>query len=323
MAPKHFLRFLPRASSLLLPFALAASLGLPAAAGGVAKPLPPETRPAAATAAKTAPAAPAAVPVKPRITESQKDFCNLVWGCVLPEPPGYCPDKALIEKPKYAYDSTRCQEARTLNGRGVGPGHPLVGYNLYRFLGMEYRVVYNIEDDLPVSKERFAYLLADLPLSARLVSHFMKEPYTAEYVDPQHTHFKGTKGKRLRGDATLVSGSSDEMRLFYFGYGVATVAWWTLRGPALLDFTYAPSPANPKVLKYRMKLLVFPGNGVINSIMNLGLFKKVVLSKVKEVLQDITGTATKLAAGGGKDILASKDWTPEEKKKIEEFLKLP
>jgi len=59
-----------------------------------------------------------------------------------------------------------------------------------------------------VSNERFAYLLADLPLSARLVSHFMNEPYTAEYIDPQRTHFKGTKGKRLRGDAALISGSS-------------------------------------------------------------------------------------------------------------------
>ncbi|MDB5105046.1 MAG: hypothetical protein JWP91_2735 [Fibrobacteres bacterium] len=188
---------------------------------------------------------------------------------------------------------------------------------------MEYRVIYTIEDELPISEERLAYLLADLPLAAHLISYFIKEPYTAEYIDAQHTHFKGTKGKRLRGDATLISGSSIEKRLFYFGYGVATVAWWTLKGPALMDFTYAPAPGKSKVLKYKMKLLVFPGNGVINGIMNLGLFKKVVLSKVKEVLQDITKTATKLAGGGSADLLKSKEWTPEEKKKIEEFLKLP
>ncbi len=238
-------------------------------------------------------------------------------------PSGYCPDRTRIEKPKFTFDSTRCLEARLLNTRGVGPGHPLVGFKLYRFLGMEYRVVYTIDDELPISQERLAYLLADLPLSARLVSHYMKEPYTAEYIDPQRTHFQGTKGKRLRGDASLISGSSDEKRLFYFGYGVATVAWWTLKGPALMDFSYAPKSGNAKVLQYRMKLLVFPGSGVINSIMNLGLFKKVVLGKVKEVLKDITGTATKLAASGGKDLLARKDWTAEEKKKIEEFLRLP
>jgi hypothetical protein len=291
--------------------ALVAALWIPLLAGGTAKP------------AKTDSKADAKAESKPRVTDSQRDFCNLVWGCALPMPSGYCPDPALVEKAKFAFDSTRCQEARTLNSRGVGPSHPLVGFKLYRFLGMEYRVLYTIEDELPISLERLAYLLADLPLAARLISHFMKEPYTAEYVDAQHTHFKGTKGKRLKGDATLISGSSDEKHLFYFGYGVATVAWWTLKGPALLDFQYDQKPGNAKVLKYKMKLLVFPGNGVINSIMNLGLFKKVVLGKVKEVLLDITRTATKLAAAGGKDILASKDWTSEEKKKIEEFLKLP
>lgn len=260
---------------------------------------------------------------KPRVTDSQRDYCNLVWGCGLPMPPGYCPNPAKVEKPRFTFDSTRCQEARTLNSRGVGPSHPMVGFKLYRFLGMEYRVLYTIEDELPISLERLAYLLMDLPLAARLVSHFMKEPYTAEYIDPQHTHFQGTKGKRLKGDATLISGSSDERRLFYFGYGVATVAWWTLKGPALIDFNYAQKPDNAKVLRYKMRLLVFPGNGVINSIMNLGLFRKVVFAKVKEVLLDITGTAAKLATVGGKDILGSKDWTAEEKKKIEEFLRLP
>jgi hypothetical protein len=68
---------------------------------------------------------------------------------------------------------------------------------------------------------------------------------------------------------------------------------------------------------------VFPGNGVINGIMNLGLFRKVVLGKVKEVLDDITGTAHKVAAGGANEILSSKDWSAEDKKKVEAFLKLP
>ncbi len=294
----------------------------------------PADKPAAADAsgapaAKSGavPAAPApkaaVIPARSRIPDTQKDFCNFLWGCSLPVPSGYCPDPSALEKPKFAYDSTRCREGRTLTARGVGPSHPLLGYNLYRFLGMEYRIVYTVEDELPISEARLAYLLADLPLSARLVSHFQKEPYTAEYTDAQRTHFKGSKGKHLRGDAALISGSSDERRLFYFGYGVATLAWWTLRGPVLMEFSYLPAPGKEKVLKYDMKLLVFPGNGVINGIMNLGLFKKVVLGKVRDVLTDITETAQKLAGGGSAEILASRDWTAEEKKKIEIFLRLP
>jgi hypothetical protein len=319
--------------------ALFGLLSFPLFAGGTAKPLSaPDTsraaRPAAAkqaTAQPQVPAKPVPSPAgtvtpapPPKVTGSQKDFCNIVWGCGLPMPAGYCPDPKYVPKPDFDFDSTRCSEARLLNSRGVPPAHPLYGYNLYRFLGMEYRTLYTIEDDLPISQERLAYLLADLPLSARLVSHFQNEPYTAEYIDAERRHFKGTKGKRLRGDAALISGSSDEKHLFYFGYGVATVAWWTLKGPALMDFSYAPDPAKTGILKYKMKLLVFPGNGVINGIMNLGLFRKVVLSKVKEVLTDITETAKKLAApGAAASIQGAKDWSAEEKKKIEEFLRLP
>jgi hypothetical protein len=276
---------------------------------------PPEPQPAS----KPAPAD----PVRKKITPGQQDFCNLIRGCGLPEPGGSCPSPAELVKPGFAYDSARCLEARLLNGRGVTPVHPVVGYKLYRFLGMEYRVIYEIRDKLPISEARLAYLLGDLPLAARLVSHFRKEPYTAEYLDPERKSFQGTKGKRLRGEARLISGDTREKRLFYFGYGVAEVAFWKLKGPALMDFTYAAQADKGKGVDYRMKLLVFPGNGVINKIMNLGMFRKVVLGKIKEVLEDITDSARQLAAGGGAELLKRSDWNPEEKKKIEEFLKLP
>lgn len=262
-------------------------------------------------------------PPRKKVTEGQKDFCNLIRACGLSEPGGYCPPVAELEKPDFTYDSARCLEARLLNGRGVTPTHPVVGYKLYRFLGMEYRVIYHVEDHLPISGERLAYLLNDLPLAAKLVSHFRKEPYTAEYLDAERKAFKGSKGKRLKGEARLISGDTKELRLFYFGYGTAEVAFWKLKGPALMDFTYGPDLAKGKGLKYKMKLLVFPGNGVINGIMNLGLFRKVVLGKIKEVLGDITESAKQLAAGGGAELLKRSDWTAEEKKKIEEFLKLP
>jgi hypothetical protein len=261
-------------------------------------------------------------PPKRRLTDGQRDFCHVVRECGLPEPGGYCPPPKELGRPAFEFDSTRCLEARLLNARGVTPTHPIVGYKLYRFLGMEYRVIYTVEDDLPISEARMAYLLGDLPLAARLVSHFRKESYTAQYLDPERKAFKGTKGKRLKGEARLISGTTAEKRLFYFGYGVAEVAWWKLKGPALMDFSYAMPPKG-KTLKYRMKILVFPGSGVINTIMNMGMFRKVVLGKIKEVLEDITDSARQLAAGGGAELLESKDWSEEEKRKIEAFLKLP
>jgi hypothetical protein len=295
--------------------------------GFSAGPFAAENPAAAGKAVAAAPdktGSPPAAPRPPKVTDGQRDFCNLVLGCGLPMPKGYCPDPKYLPKPRFAYDSARCSEARLLNSRDVPPSHPLYGYNLYRFLGMEYRTLYDIRDEIRISEQRLAYLLADLPLAARLVSRFRDEPYTVEYVDAGHRHFKGTKGKRLRGDATLISGSIGERRMFYFGYGIATIAWWTLKGPALLDFSYQADPAKPGRLDYRLKLLVFPGNGVINGIMNLGLFRKVVLSKVKEVLADITETAKLLSApGAAEKIRAAPDWTADEKRKIGEFLSLP
>ncbi len=258
-----------------------------------------------------------------RLGPAKRDFCRIIYGCNLDQPPGYCPDRKELGKVSFAYDSARCLEARILQSRGVGPSHPVVGFQLYRFLGMEYRVIYAFSDTLPVSQEKLEYLLADLPLSARLVSHYQNELYTAHYVDAAHKQFEGTKGKKLKGEARLISGSLLEKRLFYFGTGTATVAFWTLRGPALLDFTYGPGEGKTPRVGYRMKLLVFPGNGFINTIMNLGLFRKVVIGKVREVLKDITETAHKLADSKGTDLLRDPQWTAEEKKKIEAFLKLP
>ncbi len=259
----------------------------------------------------------------PRISEGQRDFCQLVMACQLPMPKNYCPDSSALGPQRFSYDSARCLEARQLTERGVGPDHPRVGYRLYRFLGMEYRVIYTVEDEIPISSARLNYLLQDLPLSAKLISVYRKQPYSAKYTDERHKSFTGVKGKHLRGEATLISGSVEEKQLFYFGTGIAEVAWWILKGPALMDFKYTSKPGDPKSVQYTMKVLVFPGNGFINSIMNLGLFRKIVLGKIKEMLLDITETAKDLAQDGGKSALKGDAFTADEKNKIAEFLNLP
>ena len=257
-----------------------------------------------------------------RLTSGRKDFCRIVYGCTLEMPSGYCPAEKELGAAPYTFDTARCYEARQLSARGVNPGEPSIGYRLYRFLGLQYRVIYEVKDSIPISRARLDYLLTDLPLSARLISHYQKAPYTAKYVDKAHTQFEGTKGKKLRGEARLTSGSTQEMRLFYFGTGTAEVAFWTLKGPALLDFSYGPG-AGGGTVGYRMKILVFPGNGFINKIMNLGMFRKLVVGKIREVLKDITETAHKLEESGGKDLLQNPEWTAEEKQKIEALLKIP
>ncbi len=260
------------------------------------------------------------------ITPALRDYCKLLYACGLKMPPGTCPAPRELGAPApFGPTSARCREAQELEARGLRTTHPEYGFRLYRFLGFEYRVDYAISDTLPISRARFEYLLNDIPLAARLVAHYRKTPYEAAYTNPQRTHFKGSKGPRLRGEARLISGSFPEGRLIYLGSGVAEVAFWTLVGPAMMDFRYRELPATAGTderLVYDLKVVVFPGNGVINSIMNMGIFRNVVTGKVQDVLTDITETARLLEADQGKQLTGNPQWSATERKKIEVLLQL-
>jgi hypothetical protein len=125
------------------------------------------------------------------MTPGLQDYCRLLYGCNLKIPEGACPIPAVLGPAPYPFDAERCSEAREFSRRGVGPDHPAWGYRLYRFLGYEYRVTYEIFDTLPISRDRLEYLVADVPLAAKLVTYYQKQPYTAEYLDLARTHFKG------------------------------------------------------------------------------------------------------------------------------------
>jgi hypothetical protein len=264
------------------------------------------------------------------ITPALRDYCKLIYACGLKVPTGACPAPRELGPPApFGPTGERCLEAKELEARGLRTDHPEFGFRLYRFLGFEYRVVYTIPDTLPISRARLEYLLGDIPLAARLVSHYRKTPYEAVYTNFERTHFRGSKGPRLRGEARLISGSFPEGRLIYIGSGVAEVAFWTLVGPAMMDFRYREIAAADKgpekgvaKVAYDLKVVVFPGNGVINSIMNLGMFRNVVTGKVQDVLKDITETAKLLEADQGKQLLKNPNWSAAERKKIEELLKL-
>jgi hypothetical protein len=279
---------------------------------------------AAPAPAKSAPKNDQAKPKELEISPALRDYCGLIYACGLKIRATTCPAPAALGPPApFAPDGERCTEAREFERRGIGPEHPQWGFRLYRLLGFEYRVTYEIFDTLPISRERLEYLLSDVPLAARLVTHYQQEPYTAVYVDAARNQFRGTNGKRMRGEARVLTGSYAERQLFYLGSGVVEWGFWTLTGPAMLDFTYWDLPGKDKKLAYRVKVVVFPGNGVINSIMDLGLFRGLVNTKIKGVLSDISETGRKLKASGGKDLARDTAWSNAERKKIEALLALP
>ena len=261
------------------------------------------------------------------ITPALRDYCRIVYACGLKLAPGRCPAPTELGPPApYPRDGERCREARELEARGLRADHPELGFRLYRFLGHEFRVTYEIPDTVTISRARLEFLLDDIPLAAKLVAHYRKTPYRAEYVDVARTHFKGEKGTRLRGEARRISGGYTEARLIYIGTGTAEVAMWTLIGPAMMDFRYTevpPAPGSSGVrVAYDLKVVVFPGNSIINSIMNLGLFRSIVTGKIRDVVVDITETARLLDEDDGRSLLTSGSLTAQEKRKVEALLKL-
>jgi hypothetical protein len=201
----------------------------------------------------------------------------------------------------------------------VGPTDP-VGSRLYRLLGRRYRASYTVDDRVALGEARLTYLMNDLPLAARLLTHFQKRRYDVRYLDATRTHFWGRKGDALTGEAQLVAGSVPERKLVYFGRGVSKVAFWRLGGNGFMQFEFQPAPGG---LQYRLKLIASPDSGLIAAIMNTGLFKRVVYGHMREVLDDITEAAGKLARDGGAAIQRSPDWSAEEKAKVAAFLQLP
>lgn len=255
---------------------------------------------------------------RPQATPSP-ELCGLLARCGLPVDPAFCAPALSAGVKGVTYDEARCAEARDLRARGVAPDDP-VGSRLYRLLGRRYRASYTVDDQVRLNEARLSFLMNDLPLAARLLTHFQKRRYEARYLDETHTRFWGRKEDVLTGEAQLVAGSVPERRLVYFGRGSSKVALWHLGGNGFLQFDFQPAAGG---VSYRLKLIASPDNGFINTIMNTGLFKRVVYGHMREVIDDITQAAEKLARDGGEAIRRSPDWSEEEKAKIAAFLQLP
>jgi len=147
-----------------------------------------------------------------------------------------------LEKPKFTYDSARCQEGPHLDRARGAPSHPYTATTC--IASWAWNTACSTPSRTNCREQRALRLSAggSAPFGAAGQPLHERAVYRRVHRSAAHA-FQGHQGKRLRGDAALISGSSDEKRLFYFGYGVATVAWWTLRGPVLMDFSYVNAPA--------------------------------------------------------------------------------
>jgi hypothetical protein len=270
--------------------------------------------PAAALVSLLVQAAPPATPTPRPPTAAA---CALLRACGLPVPSacGAAPASA-------KYDEERCAPARELHARGVSADQPL-GARTYSLLGQKYQIVYAVEDRLSLSVDRLAYLLNDLPLAAKLLTHYQKVDYKADYLDPAHRRFRASRGNRLKGEGELLSGSIEERTTFHFGNGSTTFGPWTFRGQGLMRLQFWRDPADTRAILFRVKVVAAPQNLAANLIMNRGAFKGVVYRTIRAVLTDVSEAAAKLAKEGTAALAAGGGWSADEKAKLESLLKLP
>lgn len=252
--------------------------------------------------------------------EASPELCGLVARCGLGPPPASCPAAALPGVPEVAYDAERCRPARELAELGLSPADPRHA-PLYRFLGERYQASFTVDGEVPLSEARLGFLLADVPLAARLVTHFQGTRYEAEYLDPSRRRFRASREDRLRGEAEEVAGGPAEGQVLYFGRGSSELGPWKLHGRGLVRADWGRARGGG--LWYRVHLLASPANTAIDRVMKLGLFRRLVSDYVREVVEDLAEATRRLDASGDAALVQAGRWTPEERGKLTRLLALP
>jgi len=267
-------------------------------------------------AARAQPPAPRPTPAPPPVPSAtaRTEYCSLLRKCGLNAPTA-CTEPLTRGVPGVGYDAERCE----LSQRGVDPTDP-ASFRLFRFLGERYQVVYRLEGRLAISEARLDFLLDDLPLAAALLTHFQKTRYEVQYLDePVRRRFKGRRGDNLDGEATRVAGDPVGRDLVYFGRGTSQVGPWRMRGLGLVQVRYATEPGG-KGLRYQVRVVAAPVNAVVNLVMRTGVFRRIVLGHIREILDDVAEAGAKLEKTG---LGEGGAFSPQQKEKISTLLRLP
>ena len=205
--------------------------------------------------------------------------------------------------PHHKYDKEFCGVFKEVEKRGFLPDpNVTMAAEVYARLGRRYRAIYVNEGTLPLNESVIKYLFDNMPFTAQLINAYLDENYTLEYTHPNRRFFNGSNGRSLSGEFYWAlqdsAGKRLGMRNLFFGYGHAHVLKWQLHGTAIAYLDMDPLPGNK--LKYKLTAIVFPANSVLNSIMQMKVFRSVVNSKIDHIVDDIK-KASKMYFSGNKE----------------------
>jgi len=223
--------------------------------------------------------------------------------------------------PNIKYNTEFCAPYIELKMRGLRTNDPRAS-ELYRYMGRQYRVVYKLKGKLPVSKEMMIYLFNNMDFTAQLVNAYRKTKYTIKYESKDKKSFSGDNGDNLFGSFVWLlndsAGRDPGMHNVFFGRGKTKILAWKLHGTAtaILDL----KEIDKNTVSYEFRSIVSPNGAVLNSIMNLGVFNKVVNGYIREIVGNIEAAASEFAKGNRTPISSYADFkTGKWKNNLAEF----
>ena len=217
--------------------------------------------------------------------------------------------------PKVKYNEEFCKPYKELEKRGykVDPKVLMVP-EIYARLGRQYRVEYVYAGTLPLDENVIKFLFDNMPFTAQLINAYLDENYVLEYTHPNRRFFSGSNGRSLSGEFYWAlqdsAGQKLGMRDLFFGYGHAKILKWALHGTAIAYLDMDPMPG--KIIKYKLTAIVFPGNSVLNSIMQMKVFRSVVNTKIEQIVNDIKKASGMYFSGNKEPMLKSATLKSEE-----------
>jgi len=204
---------------------------------------------------------------------------------------------------KVKYNDEFCEPFKEITKRGFKADASVpMSAEIYARLGRQYRAIYVNKGTLPLGEAPISYLFDNMPFTAQLINAYLDANYELEYTSPNRRYFRGSNGRSLSGEFYWAlqdsAGQRIGMRNVFFGYGHAKVLKWALHGTAIAYLDMDQVGKNE--IKYKLTAIVFPANSVLNSIMQMGIFKKVVDEKIDHIVDDIK-KASSMYFGGNKE----------------------
>jgi len=247
-------------------------------------------------------------------------MCSGVKKCLNHDFP-QCSAEEKKPNPDIKYNAEFCAPYKELQKRGLRTNDARA-YDLFRYMGRQYRVTYKLTGKLPISKEAMMYLFNNMDFTAQLVNAYRKTKYTITYDTPDRKNFSGDNSDNLFGSFVWLlndsAGVNPGMYNVFFGRGRTKILAWKLHGTAtaILDLKEIGKDS----VAYEFRAIVSPSGAFLNSIMNMNIFTNMVKKEIQGIITNIEKSAQEFAKGNRKPIEDYSEFkTNKWQKNLKEF----